>query len=152
MAAQKNEDALLVYDLAYRDATPSTELRYGLDDALAHGRVLTVSGDRVALDVARQADDVQADAVVVLGAQHEIVGYVIPEWIRTQLQRERNVRAQTLTEAVKVLAQEPLDSGRTHLHEWLNYARPQPRTCPGNPPYEMAHITLGPVPCSRHRL
>lgn len=142
--------SLTAYDVAYRDA-PDAALSSGLDAALAGGTTLTVTAARGIEDVVRQVQVTRPDVVVVLDASRAPCGYIFPDWVVHQVVGQSGPGVRSFDEAIRRLAAERRDYTRDHLHEWLNFARPPINTCPGRLPAEGAHVTFGPVPCSRHR-
>jgi hypothetical protein len=141
---------LAILDVAYRVTSAAGRLGDGLADVLRYGRVLTVSSDRPAAEVARQAEEIEAEVVAVVDATHALVAYVIPDWVRSQTAQYLRVERVSFADSIGLLEREPRDRARGHFHEWLNFDRPQEKICPGRPP-EGAHATLGAVPCRRHR-
>jgi hypothetical protein len=143
-------DPLTAFDVAYRPQAGDVEVAQVLQDAFVGGRVLTVSARRSAINVAREVDATNAYAVIVVDHQNLVQGYLFPDWMNRQIERNLNSSVSTLTQALKILSQQQRDYSRSHVHEWLNFDRPPLQFCPGKPP-EGPHVTFDSVPCSRHR-
>lgn len=139
------DDFLTAFDVSYRD-TLDTTLTTFVDNALAEGRVLTVTADRPAVDLARHVEDTKADVVIVVDQRRATRGYVFPEWVTQQVMARRGGMLSSFTEAINVVTGDSIDIGRDHFHEWLNFDRPVDQECPGPP----RHLTLGPIPCRKH--
>lgn len=143
--------SLTAFDLSYRGEVEG-RLKRLVNDALSTGRVLVVSGDRRAEDLAVTVAKVRPDVIEVVDKKGTGRGMIFPEWVTVQVARERGRRAKSLLQAVKILAEEDLEADRDHIHEWLNFARPTPVECPGGPPGSRGkHLTFGAVPCRNHR-
>jgi len=142
---------LTAYDLCYQVSLDSDPLKDVVDYALAHDRVLMVTGNRPALDLAVQVDDVKPAVVKVLDLTSGTSRYLFPEWVISQVALNKGAAAETLVEAVGMLVADTRYPNRTHLHEWLNLTRPNQAWCPGAPGRDGPHPTVGTVPCWKHR-
>lgn len=148
---RKRSSSLTAFDLSFRGQIEG-KLERIVNDALSRGRVLVVSTDREAADLAITDAKVKPDVIKVVDRAGAGQGVIFPGWIASQVARESGRRAASLLQAVKILAKEDLVADRDHLHEWLNFARPKPVECPGGPPGSKGrHLTFGAVPCRNHR-
>lgn len=143
---------LTAFDLCYQLDLGTDTLKDVVDDALAHDRVLTVTANRPAADLARHVDDIKPTVVKILDQATGTANYLFPEWVISQVALYKGFQPASLGEAVAILSTESRDPNRTHLHEWLNFTRPNEVICPGGPPGNGGpHPTFGTVPCRRHR-
>ena len=122
-------DEVTAFDLAFRGEL-TDDLSEIFQHALDQGCVLTASQNSPAPQIAKHAATLGAEVICVVDQARSPVGYIFPGWVTKQVTTNRAPVA-TLVEAVDLLVAEAKQPGRLHLHEWLNFDRPEARTCPG---------------------
>lgn len=143
---------LNAYDLCYQYDLQTDEFKSVLDYALTKGRMLTVTANRPAADLARHVDEVRPAVVKVLAEAGGTARYIFPEWVISQVTANTPFTAESLGEVVEILTAETRQQGRPHVHEWLNLTQPHKVQCAGGPPGSVgSHPTYGTVPCWEHR-